>query len=202
MLNYYSCQLLEKASIGEDFADLSVPTSGLRQTIDTFSDGDFTTNPNRSGSTDSWGIGQDSITGPNISNAHVLKLDVSNTSVLKDQRPGGLNSPGAPGLVAGLTHLKTSRNHSYVWLWANASNVSANATDGYRIQLGDNSGDREVCLERVDDGSATTVITSSGAILNDTSDLGFLLRVTRNASSTLTLYTPTLPRENGSGMRQ
>ena len=77
MLNYYSWQLLEKASIGEDFADLSVPTSGLRQTIDTFSDGDFTTNPNRSGSTDSWEIGQDSITGPNISNAHVLKLDVS-----------------------------------------------------------------------------------------------------------------------------
>ena len=106
MLNYYSCQLLEKASIGEDFADLSVPTSGLRQTIDTFSDGDFTTNPNRSGSTDSWEIGQDSIIGPNISNAHVLKLDVSNTSVLKAQRPGGLNSPGAPGLVAGLTHLK------------------------------------------------------------------------------------------------
>ena len=135
----------------------------------------------------------------------MLKLDVSNTSVLQDQRPGGLNSPGAPGLVAGLTHLKTSRNRSYVWLWANASNasnVSANATDGYRIQLGDNSGDREVCLERVDDGNATTVITSSGAILNGTSELGFLLRVTRNASSTLTLYTPTLPRETGNGMRK
>ena len=86
-------------------------TSGLRQVIDTFRGGDFTSNPTWSGSTDSWGISQDRIAGPNISNAYVLKLDVSagsgtNTSVLKDQGPGELNSPGAPGSVAGLTHLQ------------------------------------------------------------------------------------------------
>ena len=110
----------------------------------------------------------------------MLKLDVSKH--LRTQRSEAWGTGQSWGAWIGRwpNSPETSRNRSDVWLWANA-------TDGYRIQLGDNSGDGEVCLERVDDGSATTVITSSGAILNDTSDLGFLLRVTRNASSTWTL---------------
>jgi len=174
------------------------------QVIDTFSDGDFTSNPTWSGSTDSWRISQDSIAGPNTSNAYVLKLDVSagsGTKYLSTQRSEAWGTEQSWGAWIGRRSNSpaTSSNRSYVWLWANASDLSANTTDGYRIRLGDNSGDDEVYLERVDDGSATTVITSSVAIPNNTSDLGFLVRVTRNASSTWTLYTSTLPTANGGG---
>jgi len=178
--------------------------SGLRQVIDTFRGGDFTSNPTWSGSTDSWGISQDRIAGPNISNAYVLKLDVSagsGTKHLRTQRSGAWGTELSWGTRIGRRSDSpaTSGSHIYVWLWANASGLSANTTDGYRIRLGDNSGNDEVCLERVDDESATTVITSSGVILNNSSDLGFLLRVTRNASSTRTLYTSTLPTANEGG---
>ena len=153
-------------------------TSGLRQVIDTFRGGDFTSNPTWSGSTDSWGISQDRIAGPNISNAYVLKLDVSagsGTKHLSTQRSGAWGTEQSWGAWIGRRSNSpaTSSNRSYVWLGANASDLSANTTDGYQIRLDDKSGDDEVCLERVDDGSATIVATSSGAILNNTSDLGF-----------------------------
>ena len=88
---------------------------------------------------------------------------------------------------------------SYVWLYANESDVTASTVDGYRIRFGDSSGDDEIVLERIDDGSATAVITSSGAVSNGLTDIGFLVRVTRNSSSSWTLYTSSLPTSNGSG---
>ena len=88
---------------------------------------------------------------------------------------------------------------SYVWLYANESDVTASTVDGHRIRFGDSSGDDEIVLERIDDGSATAVITSSGAVSNGLTDIGFLVRVTRNSSSSWTLYTSSLPTSNGSG---
>ena len=92
-----------------------------------------------------------------------------------------------------------SSKMSYVWLYANESDVTASTVDGYRIRFGDSSGDDEIVLERIDDGSATAVITSSGAVSNGLTDIGFFVRVTRNSSSSWTLYTSSLPTSNGSG---
>ena len=74
---------------------------------------------------------------------------------------------------------------SYVWLYANESDVTASTVDGYRIRFGDSSGDDEIVLERIDDGSATAVITSSGAISNGLANIGFLVRTCSEVHSQL-----------------
>jgi hypothetical protein len=71
--------------------------------------------------------------------------------------------------------------------------------DGYRLRFGDNDGNDEIVLQRVDDGTVTDVISSSSAVPNNLTDFGFLIRVTRTESSQWTLYTSVLPTQNGQG---
>jgi hypothetical protein len=51
----------------------------------------------------------------------------------------------------------------------------------------------------VDGAVSSTVFTSSGAITNGVTDVGFLVRVTRSSAGLWTLYTSTLPTANGEG---
>ena len=54
-------------------------------------------------------------------------------------------------------------------------------------------------MESVTDGVGTTIITSTGSVTNGLTDIGFQIRVTRNAASGWTLYSSILPTVNGSG---
>jgi hypothetical protein len=93
----------------------------------------------------------------------------------------------------------TDANHSIVWLWANSTNLTSSTVDGYRIRFGDNSGADNIVLQRVTNGTATDILTSSGTVPNGLTDIGFMVRVTRTSSSQWTLYTSTLPTSSGSG---
>jgi hypothetical protein len=174
------------------------------QVIDTFSDGDFIDSPAWGGNTSDWAITTSSNCGAGASNSYTLQLDVaagSGTKYLSSQQTSSWGTSQSWGFWIGRrsSSSATSSNTSYVWLFANESDLTASTVDGYRIRYGDNSGDDEIVLERIDDGSATAVITSSGAVGNGIADIGFCVRVTRNSSSSWTLYTSTLPTANGEG---
>ena len=79
------------------------------------------------------------------------------------------------------------------------SYLTSATVDGYRLAMGDDSGGDEIRLQRITDGVATTVITSSGAIANGLTDIGFLVRVARTSAGEWSLYTSVLPTANGTG---
>ena len=174
------------------------------QVIDTFSDGDFTDSPAWGGNTSDWTIATSSTCGAGASSSYTLRLDVSTgsgTKYLSSQKTSSWGTSQSWGFWIGRrsSSSATSSNTSYVWLFANESDLTASTVDGYRIRYGDSSGDDQIVLERIDDGDATAVITSSGAVGNGIADIGFCVRVTRNSSSSWTLYTSTLPTANGEG---
>tara|TARA_Y100000031_G_C8234355_1_gene392499 strand:+ start:830 stop:2059 length:1230 start_codon:yes stop_codon:yes gene_type:complete len=142
--------------------------------------------------------------GAGATNSYTLRLDVasgSGTKYLSTQRTASWGSSQSWGFWMGRrsSSAATSSNISYMWLYASESDVTSSTVDGYRISFGDNSGNDEIVLERIDDGSSTAIVTSSGAVSNGLADIGFLVRVTRSTGSSWTLYTSTLPTSNGSG---
>ena len=177
--------------------------NAFAQIYDSFSDGDFTNSPVWSGDTGSWSVVQNATSGPNATNSQTLRLNApsggSSTDYLSSQRSGSWSAQQAWGFWLGRRagSSGTTQNQSIVWLWANEGDFTSATVDGYRVRFGDNSGNDQIFLERVDNGGVTTILTSSGAVLNGLADIGFLVRVTRSSSSLWTLYTSFLPASNG-----
>lgn len=175
------------------------------QVVDSFDDGDFTSSPTWNGDSDSWQIVTKSYCSTGASNSKTLQLnapnDGSTSQYISTQRSGSWGTSQSWGFWLGRrsSSSATNSNHSIVWLWANESNLESTTVDGYRVRFGDNSGDDEIVIQRVTDGSAVNILTSTGAVTNGLADIGFLVRVTRTSASVWTLYTSALPTSNGSG---
>jgi len=179
-------------------------STGWCQVVDSFDDGDFTSNPLWSGDTGSWQIVTNSTCGAGASNSQTLRLnapiDGSTSEYISTQRSGSWGSSQSWGFWLGRrSQAATNSNHSIVWLWANESNLESSTVDGYRVRFGDNSVDDEIVLQRVTNGTATNILTSSGSVKNALTDICFLVRVTRTSSSVWSLYTSALPTSNGEG---
>ncbi len=176
--------------------------SGFGQIVDDFSDGDFTTNPVWTGTTANWIISSNSTAGAGATGSNTLRLNASaaGTSYLSTQRTATWGNEQTWGIWIGRRNqAATTTNVTIVWLYASEADVTSATVDGYRIRFGDNTGDDEVLLEKVTDGVATTIITSSSAVTNGITDYGFQIRVTRSLGGTWTLYSSNLPTANGTG---
>jgi hypothetical protein len=181
------------------------------QVIDSFDDGDFTSNPTWSGTDSTWIIVTNSDVAVSANNSYTLRLNklaaVADTQYLSTQRTASWGTSQSWSFWLGRrAQAASDPNHSIVWLWANESNLRSATVDGYRIRFGDNSGqagfgtnDDEVIVQRVDNGVATNILISSGAVPNGLTDIGFRVRVTRTSGSVWTLYTDTLPTASGTG---
>jgi len=169
--------------------------------IDSFTDGDFTSNPAWSGSTSSWQIVTDSDAAAGATNSFTLRLNapaVSQTEYLSVQRTGTWGNEQSWGFWLGRrVQNSTDANHSLIWLFANESDLLSSTVDGYRIKYGDNTTDK-VILQRIDNSTSTNILSSSGSGFNGT-DYGFLIRVTRTSTGLWTLYTSAIPSANGTG---
>ncbi len=175
----------------------------LPQVIDTFIDGEFASNPAWIGSTGSWQIVADSDCAAGSAGSNTLRLDVETGSgvvYLGTDNPFPWGVEQTWGFWIGKrAQAATASNHSIVWLWASEIDFLSGTIDGYRVKFGDNGGDDEIVLQRVDNGTVTDILTSSGAVPNGLTDYGFLVRVTRTNSSEWTLFTSPLPAANGNG---
>jgi hypothetical protein len=170
--------------------------------VDSFTDGDFLLNPTWTGDVANWEVAANSLAGPGATGSNTLNLNatVAGTDYLSTQIAtwnGGQEWGFWVGRQAGQDF--TTTNQMMIWLYANEADLESPTVDGYRLLIGDNTGDDEIFLQVVTNGVGTTILTSSGSIPNLLADISFLIRVNRNNQGVFTLYTSTLPTANGTG---
>jgi beta-lactamase superfamily II metal-dependent hydrolase len=183
------------------FTTLAPPVSKL---IESFTDGNFTTNPVWGGTTTNWTVVASSDVAAGATNSNTLRLNVTTavagTQYLRTQRTDTWGTSQSWSFWIGRrAQAATIANHSIVWLWANETNLTSATVDGYRIRFGDDTGGDNIVLQKVTNGVATDILTSSGSVTNALTDIGFMVRVTRTTGSVWTIYTSTLPTASGGG---
>jgi beta-lactamase superfamily II metal-dependent hydrolase len=183
------------------FTTLAPPVSKL---IESFTDGNFTTNPVWGGTTTNWTVVASSDVAAGATNSNTLRLNVTTavagTQYLRTQRTDTWGTSQSWSFWIGRrAQAATIANHSIVWLWANETNLTSATVDGYRFRFGDDTGGDNIVLQKVTNGVATDILTSSGSVTNALTDIGFMVRVTRTTGSVWTIYTSTLPTASGGG---
>ena len=182
------------------FTTSAPPTSTL---VESFADGNFTANPAWGGTTTTWQVVANSDVAAGATGSNTLRLNataVTGTEYLSTQRTAAWGSSQSWSFWLGRrAQAATAANNSLVWLFANESNLKSSTVDGYRIRFGDDTGGDNVVLQRVTNGVATDILTSTGTTTNAITDFGFMVRVTRTSASLWTIYTSTLPTSSGAG---
>lgn len=199
----FGLSLNSNASFAANEAPSAPPIGNCSsQLLDSFTDSNFSSNPTWSGDTNDWSTTSNSSAGPSASGVRILRVD------------GGSNNPGTYQLTTPINDWQTQQEWAFwigrrtatsttsavsVWLFANENDLTSNTVDGYRIFMGD-GGSQEIYLQKVSNGVATNIITSSGSISSNRSDYSFTVRVTHDEQGNWELYTSTLPTSNGQGL--
>lgn len=170
---------------------------------DYFTDSNFTT-PTWSGDAANFTVANNSttsgLTGSEASRTHTAKLNVASGSGSQyvstqiaswDQQQEWYFWVGRDG-VGGAPSDLDANNQQAIYLYANESNLESGTVDGYRILLGQ-SGTSFIRLQRIDNGAATTLFTSSNGIATALTDYGVTFKVTRSQLGVWTIFTSTLP---------
>lgn len=171
--------------------------------FDSFTDGNFTSNPAWGGNTSNWTVVANSDVSFGAPGSQSLRLNapaISGTDYLSSQ----VSTWGAAqewGFFMGRRNQESnSANQSFFWLYANEANVNSSTVDGYRIAFGGDLANDYIRLEYIVDGAVSaTVITSSGGTPSGITDFGFLVRVRRNPTGQWQLFTTALPQISHSG---
>ena len=147
-------------------------TSVFSQFLDNFNDGDFTTNPTWVGNT------ADFIVNPSF------QLQSNNTVVNSTfylSTASTLATTAQWDFYCQITFNPSSANYIDVYLTASASDISASATTGYFVRIGNT--DDEISLYRKDAGGVITkIIDGVNGILNTSSNV-MKIKVFRNAAN-------------------
>ncbi|MFM7309406.1 MAG: hypothetical protein ACKOZY_02260, partial [Flavobacteriales bacterium] len=170
---------------------------------DSFSDSNFTT-PSWSGDNANFTVASNStvsgLTGAETGRTFTAKLNAGTTagsdyistqiSSWDSQQEwyfwvGRDGTGGSPSDLDG-------NNQQAIYLYANESNLESATVDGYRILLGQ-AGTSYIRLQRIDNGTATTIFTSSTGIPTSLTDYGITFKVTRSQLGVWTIRTSTLP---------
>ncbi len=186
------------------FFVLAISASAFGQTLyDSFSDGNFTSNPMWGGTTASWTVVANSDVAAGATGSQTVRLNATTagTSYLSSQIPVFSTSQEWGVFIGRRAQPFTLANQQYFWLYANEADLTSTTVDGYRLAIGDNTGvGDEIRLEYIVNGSVSaTVITSTDSIMNNLTDIGFLIRVTRSVTGTFQIFTSVLPTANGTG---
>lgn len=171
--------------------------------LDSYTDGDFTASPVWGGSTSNWSIVANSDAAAGATGSNTLRLSVSTgagTQYLSTQISSWGTSQEWGFWIGRRSQALTSSNQMHIWLYANEANLTSATVDGYRIAIGDDSGDDDIRLEYIVNGAvSSTVIASAGTIGNGLTDIGLLLRVTRSSIGGWEVFTSAIPTSNGNG---
>jgi hypothetical protein len=170
---------------------------------DYFTDLNFST-PTWSGDASNFTIANNStvsgLTGSEANRTHTAKLNVASGSGTQyistqiatwDAQQEWYFWVGRDG-VGGAPSDLDANNQQMIYLYANESNLESSTVDGYRILLGQ-TGTSFIRLQRIDNGVATTVFTSTNGIPTSLTDYGVSFKVTRSQLGLWTIFTSTLP---------
>lgn len=172
--------------------------------IDSFTDGDLTTDPAWNGDRTAFQIVTDSDVSTGATGSYTLRLNApasSQTEYLSTQVTSMASTDGHSwSFWIGRRSLAySSTNNVRIWLWANESNLESGTVDGYAVLIGDNTTNDEIRLSKITNGTPTHLIESSTALTNDLTDIGILIRVTRTNDGVWNLYSSAVPSTSGSG---
>ncbi|MFN5620178.1 MAG: hypothetical protein ACK478_02650 [Flavobacteriales bacterium] len=170
---------------------------------DHFGDANFTS-PTWSGDAANYTVANNSttsgLTGSEANRTSTVKLNVASGSGTQyistqiaswDAQQEWYFWVGRDG-VGGAPSDLDANNQQAIYLYANESNLESATVDGYRILLGQ-TGTSYIRLQRIDNGTATTVFTSSNGIPSALTDYGIAFKVVRTQLGVWTIYTSTLP---------
>ena len=146
------------------------------QLTDNFSDGDFTNNPAWAGNSSDWIV--------NTSGQLQSNNTVAN-STFYITTPSTLATEAQWEINVNLTFNTSSTNYVDVFLTASANDISATATNGYFVRIG-NTAD-EIALYKRSGGSSTKIIDGADGATN-TSNNAIKIKVTRDAANEWKLY--------------
>jgi Lamin Tail Domain/Bacterial Ig-like domain len=151
-------------------------TNTQAQLNETFTDGNFTTNPTWVGGTADWIVNPAlQLQSNNLIANSTYYLSTANT----------LANTAQWDFYCNLTFNTSSTNYADVFLTASASDVTLNTTTGYFVRIG-NTND-EICLYKKDaTGTITRIIDGVDGSTN-TSNNTLKIRVVRNAANVWTL---------------
>lgn len=184
---------------------MALNLTAYSQTLyDSFTDGNFTVNPVWNGTTGNWAVVADSDAAAGATGSNTVRLSVTASTAGTDYLTSQINNFGSGqewGLFIGRrAQAFTAANQQYFWLFANEADLTSNTVDGYRIAIGDDTGNDEIRLEYIVNGAVSaTVISSTGSVPNGLTDIGLLVRVTRSSSGNWELFTSPLPTANSTG---
>ena len=182
---------------------LFVCFNAFAQLNDSFTDGNFTSDPPWHGNTADWQIVTNSDVAAGAANSNTLRLNVASgagITYLTNFIPGNWGLAQSWSFFIGRrAQAYTAANYTLIWLWASDENLLLPAINGYRIRIGDDSGGDDIVLQRVTNGIATDIVSSATSLTNGLTDIGFQLRVTRSSAGQWQLFTSALPAINGSG---
>ncbi|MCC6601201.1 MAG: PKD domain-containing protein [Crocinitomicaceae bacterium] len=176
------------------------------ESSDSFSDGNFSSGPAWGGDTGNFTIVEKSdastLSGSEDLNSHTLRLNASTagTQYLSSQIADWESQQEWYFWVGRRGQSATDANKTYVWLYASESNLESATVDGYRIQIGDDSGDDEIRLERVDNGTPDVIFETEDIITNGITDWGVTFKITRDQDGLWTIRTSPLPTSSTDGL--
>ncbi len=157
-------------------AILFYSTITFSQLVESFSDGNFTSNPTWVGNTADW------IVNPS------LQLQSNNmvaNSTFYLSTASTLSTVAQWDFYCNLAFNTSSTNYADIYLTASASNISLTTTSGYFVRIG-NTLD-EICLYKKDaTGAITKIIDGVDGVTNNSNNI-LKIRVTRNAANLFTL---------------
>lgn len=169
------------------------------QVIDDFSDGELSNSPTWIGDVSSWTIVDNSTSGPNETGSMTLRLDApadGSISQYMSFQPGfSFTGSVVWGAWMGRRSASsyTSANNTCFYIWSNSSNLKSDTLDAYRLIIGDNSGDDDIVLQRIDNGIPADIILGSYPVTNGASDISILVRIFRSQTAEFSLHTSDIP---------
>jgi|GEM_PF-3507805 len=188
-------ELLTEGSAGAPY------THTYCRMFESFSDGNFSTNLTWNGDLANWTVVFNSDVAAGATASNTLRLNVAagtGTQYLSTGYSQWGDEQQWTFWLGRRAQAATLTNQSIVWLYADQTNLEAANINGYRILFGDDTGGDEVFLQRVTAGVATNIVAST-AIASGLTDIGFQVRVERDQFGTWSLFTSTLPTDNGQG---
>ena len=175
------------------------------QVNDSFTDGDFTSNPTWSGSSSAYTVVSNSdaagLIGNEATRSQTVRLNSSagGTDYLSTSITNWNQQQEWYFFTGRRNQSATAANRTIIWLYADNTNLNAATISGYRIVIGDDVGNDEITLEKVSSGTATAIFTSNEAITNNIIDWGLTFKVTRRSTGRWTIATSTIPTTSGAG---
>jgi len=173
---------------------------------DSFTDSDFSANPIWSGDTRNFMVVNNSrssgLLGTEANRTHTIQLAVpsgagsqylSTPVTFWDSQQEWYFWAGRNDLSGGQD--LSDQNQQVIWLYADQANLESTTIDGYRLLLGETT-ITNLQLQRVDNGTATTIWESTAGISNGCIDYGVAYKISRSQTGVWTVYSSTLPNNS------